>query len=70
MRKVRWAGWTMAAATALLFGQAQSAVAQTAAIESDKPAAIVVYPKIVVNSDDGVNTTIRLANTKDRKSVV
>ncbi len=70
MRKVRWAGWTVAAATALLMGQTKSAVAQTAAIESDKPAAIVVYPKITVNSDSGVETTVRLANTNQTNPVL
>jgi hypothetical protein len=60
MGKVRWTGWTMAIATAFVISGGQSARADVA---SDKPAAIVVYPKIVVDSSNGVNTVIRLTNT-------
>ena len=60
MGQVRWAGWTMAVATALVIAGVQGARADVA---SDKPAAILVYPKIVVDSTVGVDTVIRLTNT-------
>jgi hypothetical protein len=60
MGKVRWAGWTMAVATALVLSGAQAGRAD---IASDKPAAIVVYPKIVVGNPEGTDTVVRLANT-------
>ena len=50
MGQVRWAGWTMAIATALVISGGQGARADVA---SDRPAAIVVYPKIVVDSASG-----------------
>ncbi|MGD0948969.1 MAG: hypothetical protein ABSA52_16280 [Candidatus Binatia bacterium] len=59
MGQVRWAGWTMAIATALVISGAQA----RADVASDRPAAIVVYPKIVVDTVNGVDTVIRLANT-------
>jgi hypothetical protein len=61
MGQVRWAGWTMAIATALVVAGGQGARADVA---SDRPAAIVVYPKIVVDSPS-VDTVIRLTNTSD-----
>ena len=62
MGQVRWAGWTMAIATALVISGAQGARADVA---SDRPAAIVVYPKIAVDTGDshGIDTVIRLTNT-------
>jgi hypothetical protein len=60
MGQVRWAGWTMAIATALVISGGQGARADVA---SDRAAAIVVYPKIVVDSASGVDTVIRLTNT-------
>jgi hypothetical protein len=66
MGQVRWAGWTMAIATALVISGAQVARADVA---SDRPAAIVVYPKIVVNSDFGIDTVIRLANTNPNSPI-
>jgi hypothetical protein len=60
MGQVRWAGWTMAIATALVISGLQGARADVA---SDKPAAILVYPKIVVDSSRGIDTVIRLTNT-------
>ncbi len=59
MGQVRWAGWTMAIATALVVAGGQGVRADVA---SDKPAALVVYPKIIV---DGTarDTVIRLTNT-------
>jgi hypothetical protein len=59
MGQVRWAGWTMAIATALVISGAQA----RADVASDRPAAIVVYPKIVVDTANGVDTVIRLTNT-------
>lgn len=66
MGKVRWTGWTMAIATAFAISGGQSARADVA---SDKPAAIVVYPKIVVDSSNGVDTAIRLTNTNTQAPV-
>jgi hypothetical protein len=66
MGQVRWAGWTMAIATALVISGAQVARADVA---SDKPAAIVVYPKIEVNSGYGLDTVIRLANTNTKSPI-
>ena len=60
MRQVRWVGWTVAVAAALSVGPRPAARAD---IASDKPAAVVVYPKVQVTGAAGVNTTIRLANT-------
>ncbi len=63
MGQVRWAGWTMAIATAFVVAGGQGARADVA---SDKPAALVVYPKIVVTTgpgSDAQDTTIRLTNT-------
>ena len=66
MGKVRWTGWMMAIATAFVISGVQSARADVA---SDKPAAIVVYPKIVVDSSAGVSTAIRLTNTNTQAPV-
>jgi hypothetical protein len=59
MRKVRWAGWTMAVAMALAVVGGQAALAD---IASDKPAALLVYPKINVGYQ--IDTVIRLTNTQ------
>jgi len=59
MRQVRWAGWTVALAGALLVGGAEV----RADIASDKPAAVLVYPKVVTDATNGLDTTIRIANT-------
>ena len=58
MGQVRWAGWTMAIVTALVIS---GAVAR-ADIASDKPAAIVIYPKIAVDTANGMDTVVRLSN--------
>ena len=58
MQQVRWAGWTTALATALMI-----AGAARADIASDKPAAVLVYPKVVTDASAGLDTTIRVANT-------
>jgi len=41
-----------------------------AEIGSDRAAAIVVFPKLVVNRADGLDTLIRLSNTSDREQNV
>lgn len=60
MGQVRWAGWTVAMAGAFVIA---GGVAARADIASDKPAAIVIYPKVVVDVSNGVDTVIRLTNT-------
>jgi len=62
MGQVRWAGWTMAIATALAISGAQTVRAD---IASDKPASIVIYPKVAVDSVNGVDTVIRLTNVNE-----
>ena len=66
MGQVRWAGWTMAIVTALV----SSGVAARADIASDKPAAIVIYPKVAVDSGKGVDTVIRLSNTNQTTPIL
>ncbi|MCK6556558.1 hypothetical protein L6Q96_18570 [Candidatus Binatia bacterium] len=66
MRQVRWAGWTMAVAAVLMIPGVQSARAD---IESDKPAALVVYPDIEVDTGVGTDTVIRLTNTNESATV-
>ncbi len=63
MGQVRWAGWTAAIATALALsgGQVRADVATEVLPESDKPAALVIYPLIKV--DSGLDTVVRLTNT-------
>ncbi len=58
MRKMRWAGWTMAVATALAVAGGQVALAD---IASDKPAALLIYSK--VNVGTLIDTVIRMTNT-------
>lgn len=71
MRQVRWAGWTMAVATALLISGARIVDAQDImGVSSDKAAAIVVYPKVKVNSSLGLDTVIRLANTNTNNPIL
>src|SRR5262249_20800837 len=65
MGQVRWAGWTMATAAALVIS---GGLAARADIASDKPAAILIYPKVHVDlkatEPEEVNdTVIRLTNT-------
>ena len=66
MGQVRWAGWTMAIATALLISGGQAVRADVA---SDKPAALLVYPKVVTNAAAGVDTVIRLTNTNSETPI-
>jgi len=67
MGQVRWAGWTMAIATAFVISGGQVARAD---IASDKPAAIVLYPEIEVSPIDGVDTVIRLTNTNTSSPIL
>jgi len=67
MGQVRWAGWTMAIATALVISGGQVVRADVA---SDKPAAIVVYPKVQVNLANGIDTAVRLTNTNRTSPVI
>src|SRR5574337_41453 len=60
MGQVRWAGWAMAIVAALVLSGTQVVRADVA---SDKPAAILIYPKVVVDSNAGIDTMIRLTNT-------
>lgn len=60
MGKVRWTGWRMAIATVLVISGVQGAQADVA---SDKPAALLIYPKIQVDTSLGISTTVRLTNT-------
>jgi len=64
MRQVRWAGWTVAIATALALSGGQVVRAD---VKSDSPAAIVVYPDVEVNSSENLDTLIRLTNTNVSK---
>jgi hypothetical protein len=66
MGQVRWAGWTMAIVTALVI----SGVAARADIASDKPAAIVIYPKVAVDTTKGVDTVVRLSNTNQTTPIL
>jgi len=62
MGKVRWTGWTMAVGTLLVIAGGQGARADVA---SDLPAALVIYPRILVDSSTTppTDTLIRLTNT-------
>jgi len=66
MRQVRRVGWTLAIASGLVLGASQV----MGDIASDKPAAIVVYPKVAVNLGEGVDTVIRLVNTNERTPIL
>lgn len=66
MRQVRRAGWALAAAGIFAIGASQAA----ADIASDKSAAIVVYPKISVDTTSGEDTVIRLANTNETTPIL
>jgi hypothetical protein len=67
MGQVRWAGWTVAIATALVISGGQVVRAD---VQSDRPAAIVVYPDIDVDVDHNVDTVIRLANTNQSSAIL
>jgi hypothetical protein len=67
MGQVRWAGWTMAVTTAFVISGVQSVRAE---IESDKPAAIVLYPDVWVDPEINGDTIIRLTNTHETQPIV
>jgi len=66
MRQVRRVGWTLAIATGMVLGASQA----MADIASDKSAAIVVYPKVAVDREEGVDTVIRLANSNETTPIL
>jgi len=57
MRQIKWTGWVGAAALTLVAGTAAQAQ-----IASDRAAALVNYPYIVVDGDEGVDTVLTLSN--------
>jgi len=67
MGQVRWAGWMMAVATALVISGGQLVRAD---IESDKPAAIVLYPDVHVDTDEEQDSVIRLTNTNEDEPIL
>jgi hypothetical protein len=67
MGQVRWVGWTMA--VAMVFGIVAGQTAR-ADIASDKPAAVVVYPKVTVDASVSQDTVIRLANTNSTNPIL
>jgi hypothetical protein len=67
MGQVRWAGWTVAIATALVISGGQVVRAD---VKSDAPAAIVVYPDVEVDPSNSVDTVIRLTNTNVSKPLL
>ena len=66
-------GWVIAAAAGAVLLSVAAAGAQTGAcfdvdsckVATDRPAAVVVYPKIVVDPELGVDTVIHLVNTSE-----
>ena len=60
MRTGKWVGVGLVLAGALVLQMATSARAE---IGSDRAAAIVIYPKIVVNGTDGTDTVVQIGNT-------
>jgi len=67
MGQVRRMGVALAGTAAVAFGMASSAIAD---IASDKMAAIVIYPKVAVNTGDGEDTIIRLVNTNKQQPIL
>ena len=67
MGQVRWAGWTVAIATALVISGGQVVRAD---VKSDAPAAIVVYPDVEADLSNNVDTVIRLTNTNVSKPLL
>lgn len=57
MRQIKWTGWVGAAALTLMAGGAAQAQ-----IASDRAAALVNYPYVVVDGDASVDTVITLSN--------
>jgi len=62
MRTGKWVGVGLVLAGALVL---QFATAARAEIGSDRAAAILVYPKVVLDSTAGINTVIQLSNTSN-----
>jgi hypothetical protein len=60
MGQVRWAGRMMAVAAAFVVS---GVVVARADIASDKPAAILVYPYVPVDTFNGIDTIVRMTNT-------
>ncbi len=56
--------WALCAGVGIAFA-AVAALPAEADVASDKPAAIVVFPKLLVDTANGLNTFIRLSNTSD-----
>jgi len=69
MGKLRWAGWTVAlSAAAVVVGGGRLALAD---IQSDRAAAIVVYPHIEVGAAlSGNDTVVRLSNANQTNSIL
>ena len=67
MGQVRRVGWTIALAAAAMIGGSATAKAD---IASDKMAAIVIYPKVEVDTGEGEDTIIRLANTNKTQPIL
>ena len=69
MGQVRWASWTVAIAAVLATAGSLAVAQELRGITSDKPAALVIYPMVTLDSVAGVDTTIRLANTDPQNPV-
>ncbi len=68
MGKLRWAGWTITLSTALVVGSSQTVRAD---IQSDRAAAIVVYPHLEVGAaGSGNDTVIRLSNANESNATL
>ena len=51
--------------TASLLARSSAAAAATADVASDHPAAILVFPKLLVDTANGLDTLIRISNVSD-----
>src|SRR5512139_60857 len=67
MRRVRERSGSVAWRLAAFAVACCLAVPARADMASDEAAAIVVFPKIVVDTSSGLDTYIRLSNTSDRE---
>ena len=66
MGQVRRASWAIGVATALVISGGAAARAD---IASDKPAAILIYPKVATDSGAGVDTVIRMSNVNQTNPI-
>jgi len=66
MRQVRWASGTVALAMAFALGGVQPAVGD---VTSDQATAIVVYPHVLVDGDESVDTVLQLSNTSNNPAI-